>query len=137
MATDLLGQLVVLTRQHLPQYANYADAAVRDVFLDALREEQIAVVSRGGQVQGFVTWAWIRRQEDIASWFLELPTTGPVLFVVDVVATAPGVLWALKRRLPTHRWLAGLHENRVHAPKGWPQEESTYGRGCEGLQRTG
>lgn len=121
----VVEQLVFLTYRHLPQYAKYAGADLQAIFERASKEGRLALAMQGSLCWGFVTWTWIRTPADIASVLLGERTHGPVLFVLDCVAAAPGILWVLKAQLPKHHWMVWLHENRVHAPKGWPQEVST------------
>ena len=117
---ELIAQLAVLK-------STYADTG-EDMdtlcghFQYELDHDEVVWIEKDGQVVAFADFSWIKDPEDVNRPSKERHS-GPVLLVINLVVTKPSLIWEIKRLLPKHKWIAGNHDGKIHAPKGWPAHE--------------
>ena len=80
-------------------------------------------VEDGDKIVAFCDWSWVSSPQDVEDSLNGKKTSGDVLLLINVVCTRPNLIWKLRRLLPGHKWIIGVHisrAGRIRAPKGIP-----------------
>ena len=83
-------------------------------------------VHRDGVLVAFLEYDWVQDRAYMLRADRGEPTEGEegeTLYVSNIVVNAPDprLIWALRKRLPPHRYIVGLDaQYNLHSPKGLP-----------------
>lgn len=106
--SDLIAQLIVLNMTHIHRGETAEKLASH--FQHELDHGEVVYVQEEGQVVAFCDFDWV------------LVDGKPLLHVINLVCTKPGLIWKIKTLLPKARWITGMRGTQFHAPKGIPKE---------------
>ena len=122
--TDIIQQLIALCREHAD--TGESDEDLMEHFLmDMALNEIVWVENMDGRIVGFTDFVWVQTPEDMAEADKGESTHGEVLYIQTLVSPKLGILREIKKLLPTYKYIVGMHEGHIHAPKGWPDETVT------------
>lgn len=120
--TNIVLQLSILTKKHVDN--GESPEQLVEAYLTRIEKDTVRWIEEDGQVVAFASYNWILDQSQVGKPCRER-IKGDVLEILKAWAARPGLLWELKKLAPPHRHICWRHDNEVHAPKGWPNEEAT------------
>lgn len=105
---DLIAQLIVLNMAHINRGESYEELASH--FQAELDRGEIVWVEEDGKVVAYCDFDWVLIEGE------------PLLHVINLVCTRPGLIWKIRSLLPKSKWITGMRGTEFHAPKGIPKE---------------
>ena len=106
---DLIAQLVVLKMALCPMGETREELC--EHFQAELDNGEIVYLMDGDKVIAFCDFSWVQFKD------------GPLLHVINLVCTRPGLIWKIRGMLPRAKWVTGMRGEQFKAPRGWPNVE--------------
>lgn len=121
--SSLIAQLAFL-KQELASNGESIEKLVAH-FQAELDRDEVAYITENDRVVAFCDWSWIVEMSELPMVYEGKQTSGDILVVINIVSLRSGLVMELRHKLPPHRWIIGMHDGKLHAPKGVPHAQET------------
>lgn len=119
---EVIEQLIALKKEY--QDTGEMPSKLWGHFAYEFDHGEVVWVEEDGKVVAFCDFSWIDGLHSLEHALIGNKTLGgDILCILTIVTTGKGQLKKLKKLLPKHRYIVGLHEDTIHAPKGLPELE--------------